>query len=66
MTIEHICETRGVPARMGGRVRYTGSADGVSRDGTIVGWQGGYLQIRLDGQEHAGNYHPTWKLEYLR
>lgn len=66
MSIAQIRESRNVPAKRGGRVRYTGSADGAPRDGVIVGGRNGYLQIRLDGDKHAGNYHPTWKLEYLK
>lgn len=65
MSISQIRESRGVPAKVGGRVRYTGSANGVPREGVIVGARNGYLQIRLDGDSHAGDYHPTWKLEYL-
>jgi hypothetical protein len=64
MSIEHIRESRCVPAKVGGRVRYTGGKDGP-REGTIVGGRDGYVQIRLDGEKRAGNYHPTWKLEYL-
>lgn len=65
MSIDHIRESRGVPAKVGGRVRYTGSADGVPREGKIVGTRGGYLLIRLDGQKHSQSFHPTWKLEFL-
>ena len=65
MSVAQIRESRNVPARVGGRVRYTGGADGVAREGTITGGKNGYLQIRLDGEQHAKNYHPTWKLEYL-
>lgn len=65
MGIEHIRQTRNVPAKVGGRVRYTGSANGVTRYGTITGGRSGYLQIRLDGDKHARNYHPTWELEYI-
>lgn len=65
VSIAQIRESRNVPAKVGGRVRYTGASDGVPREGTIVGGKGGYLQIRLDGEKNARNYHPTWKLEYL-
>lgn len=65
MAIDQIRKSRSVPAKVGGRVRYTGSADGVAREGTIIGGKNGYLQIRLDGDKHAQNYHPTWKIEYL-
>lgn len=33
--------------------------------GTIIGSRGGDLRIRLDGDKHPGNYHPTWELDYL-
>lgn len=65
MSISQIRESRNVPAKIGGRVRYTGSANGVPREGTIVGTSSGYLKIRLDGDKCACHYHPTWKLEYL-
>lgn len=53
----------GVPARRGGRVRYTGGSK--PRLGTIVSKRGAHIGIRLDGDKHAGSYHPTWQLEYL-
>lgn len=65
MSIEQIRQSRRVPAKIGGRVIYSGSQDGAPRNGTIVGTHAGYLKIRLDGDKHAGNYHPTWKLEYV-
>ena len=55
----------GVPARRGGRVRYTGGPDGLARLGTIRCSKGQYLSILLDGDKIPGKYHPTWKLEYL-
>lgn len=48
-----------VPAKRGGRVRYNG------KPGVITGTRGQYLRIRLDGEKRAGNYHPTWRIEYL-
>lgn len=33
--------------------------------GTITGSSGGYLRIRLDGNDFSFNYHPTWQLDYL-
>ncbi len=50
-----------VPAFKGDRVRYTYN----DREGTIVDAENGYLVIRLDGDDHTGNYHPTWEMEYL-
>jgi hypothetical protein len=64
MSMDYIRRTYGVPAKRGGRVRYTGSKH-ADQLGTIVASRGCYLRIRLDGKKHAGNYHPTWALEYL-
>lgn len=63
MSIEYIRKTYGVPAKRGGRVRYTGAKE--PQLGTIVATDGAYLKIRLDGKKHALPYHPTWELEYL-
>ena len=63
MTIADIRTYRGVPARVGGRVLYTGGSE--PQLGTIVGSYGGYLRIQLDGQNFIGHYHPIWELEYL-
>lgn len=59
-----IRESRQVPAKRGGRVRYTGGQDGP-RFGTIKSARGGYLMILLDGDKFARTFHPTWELEYL-
>ena len=64
MGMQQIRVSRGVPAKRGMRVRYTG-AKGVDKLGTITAARDGYVQIRLDGEKHAHSYHPTWKLEYL-
>jgi hypothetical protein len=63
MSIKAIRETRCVPAKRGMRVRYNGPS-GV-RYGTIKSARGGYLRILLDGDKHAGSFHPTWALDYL-
>lgn len=63
MTIAWVRKTYAVPAKVGGRVEYSGTAP--SQFGTICGAQGGHLRIRLDGQKHALPYHPTWQLRYL-
>jgi len=61
MAIADIRKWRGVPAKRGMRVFSTHS----NRFGTIIGTTSGYLKIRLDGDKHAGCYHPTWRLNYL-
>jgi hypothetical protein len=63
MSLEYVRRARGVPAKRGGRVRYTHPSP--PREGTITGAHGGYLRIRLDGDKHSGIHHPTWELEYL-
>lgn len=64
--MNYIRQTYGVPAKRGGRVKYTGSVGGHVQFGTIKSASGGYLVILLDGAKRSGNFHPTWKLEYLK
>ena len=63
MSMQSIRDRYGVPAKRGGRIRYT--ANGAPHDGTIVASRGDHLRIRLDGLKWIGNYHPTWEIEYL-
>lgn len=64
MSMESIRRNYGVPAKRGGRVEYTGGNSGP-RLGTITSADGARLRIRLDGDDQALIYHPTWKLRYL-
>lgn len=59
MSFEYINRYYKVPAKRGGRVYYKG------QPGTILAANGPHLRIRLDGQGYVGNYHPTYKLDYL-
>jgi len=52
-----------VPAKRGGRVRYTGGAE--PKEGAITSVNGAHLNIRMDGETTTGKYHPTWEIEYL-
>lgn len=63
MSMEYIRRTYGVPAKRGGRVKFTGHNE--SQLGTIVRCDGAYIRIRLDGHKHHGRYHPTWCLRYF-
>ena len=63
MAMQDIRNRYGVPAKRGARVRYTGGTR--IDEGTIVGTHKQYVRIRMDGDQHAGTYHPTWELEYL-
>jgi hypothetical protein len=61
--MQYVRDYYSVPARRGGRVRYTG--DKEPRLGTITSARHGGLRIRLDGDKHPLPFHPTWELEYL-
>ncbi|MET8648510.1 hypothetical protein [Nocardia aurea] len=63
MSMQYVRDYYGVPAKRGGRVRYTG--DKEPRLGTIASARHGGLRIRLDGDKRAMPFHPTWELEYL-
>ncbi|WP_109527219.1 MULTISPECIES: hypothetical protein [Nocardia] len=63
MSMQYVRDYYKVPAKRGGRVRYTG--DKEPRLGTITAARGGGLRIRLDGDKWAMPFHPTWELEYL-
>jgi hypothetical protein len=63
VSMKWVRDNYGVPAKRGGRVRYTG--DGKPRYGTITASRHGSLRIRLDGDKHPMPFHPTWELEYL-
>ena len=65
MSMDYIRQAYGVPAKEGGRVKYTGDGKAGPQLGTITGARGCYLLIRLDGEDRSEPYHPTWKLEYL-
>jgi len=57
--MNYIRRAYNIPAKRGGRITFQGKL------GVIVGSCGAYLRIRLNGEQEARNYHPTWKIEYL-
>jgi hypothetical protein len=63
MSFEFIQQTYRVPARLGGRVAYTGS--GNEQLGTITGCDGAHLCIKLDDDTRPRRFHPTWELRFL-
>lgn len=63
MSMQYVRDYYAVPAKRGGRVRYTG--DGAPRLGTITAARHGSLRIRLDGEKRSAPFHPTWELDYL-
>lgn len=68
MSMASIRKAYGVPAKRGGRVCIGGDihlrGDGGTK-GTITGTRGAYLRIRLDGDQFARSFHPTWQIRYL-
>lgn len=63
MNLDWVRRNYGVPAKLRGRIEYTGGSK--PRLGTITGADGGHIRILLDGDKHDMPYHPTWKLRYL-
>lgn len=61
--MDYIRRSYAVPAKRGGRVKYTGGKE--PRLGTIKGAVGARLSIQMDGDHYTQPYHPTWELEYL-
>lgn len=59
----YIRDYYGVPAWTGGRIIYSGGH--VPQPGTITGFDGPHLLVRLDGEQEVDNYHPTWCIEYV-
>ncbi|MFC4373348.1 hypothetical protein ACFO5K_04465 [Nocardia halotolerans] len=62
MSMKYVRDYYAVPAKRGGRVRYTG--DGAPRLGTITSADH-RIRVRLDGEKRPRIFHPTWELEYL-
>lgn len=58
MSFDYIRERYKVPAKRGARVTYEG------RPGTVTGFRGAYIKVRLDGEQRESVYHPTWHIKY--
>lgn len=58
MSAEYVRNYYKVPAKRGMRI----VADG--KPGKIVGFDGQYLRVRLDGEKRIGSWHPTWNIDY--
>lgn len=57
--LQYVRDYYRVPAYKGMRVNVYG------KTGVITGGDGAYIKVRVDGEKHAGNYHPTDGVEYL-
>lgn len=68
MSLEYIRKTYGVPARRGGRVRFT-DVHRTVWNCTIKSAKGAYLMVLADdpvpGNQGRKKLHPTWNIEYL-
>lgn len=49
--------------KVGTRVKYTGGEG--TRYGTVTGTRAAYVRVKMDGDNAAKSYHPTWKLEII-
>jgi hypothetical protein len=59
----YVRNTYGVPARIGGRVRFVNTDTSV-KYGTIKGATN-HLSVLFDGEKRAQLLHPTWHVAYL-
>lgn len=68
MSMEYIRRAYGVPAKRGGRIKYTGNPHSVCF-GRITSARNGRLRVLLDdrvpGYRGRVTLHPTWEIEYL-
>ena len=64
MSIANIRKIYGVPAKVRGRVEYTGERGKVLA-GKIVSTDRHYLRVRLDDGGRVITLHPTWEIRYL-
>ena len=68
MSMEYIRKTYGVPAKRGGRIRFTDTHK-VVWNCTIKSARGAYLMVLVDdrvpGYRGRKKLHPTWHVEYL-
>src|SRR6266404_763357 len=63
MSMDYIRKTYDVPAKRGGRIKYT---NGGTFYGTIASAKGGYLRVRWDEDgQRLVSLHPTWCVEYV-
>lgn len=67
MSLQYIRETYGVPAKRGGRVRFTPENGKKPWEGRITSADGAYLRIFRDGdvKTYPAPFHPTWGITYL-
>lgn len=57
MSAAYVRAYYGVDYKVGDRI----TVDGMP--GVIVSFPGQYIGVRLDGNRHTSNAHPTWRVE---
>ena len=65
MGMKYIRDSYGVPAKRGGRIKFSPYIGEDPVFGVIVGSKNRYLCVRMDGELHTKELHPKWKVEYL-
>lgn len=65
MSMEWIRRTYNVPAKRGGRIKFTGNIGREPLIGTISGSRNGYLRVTFDDEARTRTLHPTWEVEYF-
>lgn len=65
MSLPYIRKTYGVPAKRGGRIRFTPYGKESARVGTITGSINAHLRVRFDGEKKSSYLHPDFGVEYL-
>ena len=63
MSLEYISECYDVPAKKGGKVKYT-DKNGNSHTGTIKKALNSNLFLEFEDESLTGCYHPTWNIQY--
>lgn len=64
MSLEYIQDRYSVPARLGQRIRFTGSSE--PQEGIITGAEGAYIAVKFPTRQHSVPLHPTSNVEYLQ
>ncbi len=64
--MDYIRKYYGVPAKRGGRIKFTGWSGERAKHGTIIGSKDARLRVRFDDEpKRIALLHPTWEVEYL-
>lgn len=59
MSMDWIRRNYGVPAKVGGKVKFHGM------DAVITSARGHYLRLKMEGAKRSVIVHPVWSMEYI-